>query len=167
MGGGRRACCVPGSELRLGVREKLRLGVREKKGEYNKWDGVIALLCLTGPQCLSNSCRFENCKGVFVTVPVFSVPVHCIQLSIYSSSIPRAQHSTAQRNHPCTKQQTKYVRADQSTYQKKYARTCVRRPGCFPGAWSSGRLQVACFAPKMLDHLLHLSFRSILPCERA
>ena len=53
------------------------------------------------------------------------------------------EHSKAQRNHPCTKQQTKYIpiRVHTSNYQKKYVRTtCMQRPGCFPGAWSSWHL---------------------------
>ena len=74
-------------------------------------------------------------------------------------SEPRAQHSTAQHTAitPCTKQQTKRFRADQSTYPKIYVRTWMLRPGCFPGAWSSWHLQVACLHLKMLGHLLHLS----------
>ena len=72
----------------------------------------------------------------------------------------REHSSTAQRNHPCTKQQTKYVpiRVDIAR-SMKYVRTCMRRPGRFPGAWSSWRLQVACLhQAKMLDHLLHVPF---------
>ena len=30
------------------------------------------------------------------------------------------------------------------TYLRTYARTCMRHPGCFPGAWRSWHLQVAC-----------------------
>ena len=42
-----------------------------------------------------------------------------------------AQHSTAQSPlHKAANQ----VRADQSTYRKKYVRTRIRRPRCFPGA---------------------------------
>ena len=34
-------------------------------------------------------------------------------------------------------------------YQKKYdVRLCMRRPGCFPGAWSSWHMQVACLCLK-------------------
>ena len=42
-----------------------------------------------------------------------------------------------------------HVRADQSTYQTMYVYlvyvyTCMLRPVCFPGAWSSWQLRVAC-----------------------
>ena len=47
------------------------------------------------------------------------------------------------------------VRADQSTYQRKCVRTCMRRPGCFRGALSSWHLQVAC---------LHLKCWTIYSC---
>ena len=90
-------------------------------------------------------------------------------LSIYSSSTAStARHGTAQRNHtPARSGKPSAVRADQSTYQELYVRTCVRRPGC--PSWSLGLLAFSSrlFAPKRLDHLPHLSLRSILPCERA
>ena len=62
---------------------------------------------------------------------------------------PRAQQSTAKhstvapRITPCTNQQKNEQRADQSTSRKKYVRTYMLRPVCFPGAWSSWHLQVA------------------------
>ena len=34
------------------------------------------------------------------------------------------------------------VRADQSTFQINYARTCFLRPVCFPGAWGSWHLHL-------------------------
>ena len=64
-------------------------------------------------------------------------------LSIYSSIA--TQHSEAQRNHPCTKQQAKYVPIE---CVSKDVHTCIRRPGCFPGACSSWHLQVICLHPK-------------------
>ena len=69
---------------------------------------------------------------------------------------PRAQQSTAQS--PLHKAASQ-VRADQSTYQKKYVRrTCMLRPVCFPGAWSSWHLPVACLHYKCWTiYLLHLS----------
>ena len=47
-------------------------------------------------------------------------------------------------------------------------RTCMRRPGCFPGAWSSWHLQVVSLHLKSWTSL-SVSFASfsILPCERA
>ena len=74
-------------------------------------------------------------------------------MSLSMRTASTAQRSTGQRNHPCTKQQTKYSvlrmcrseyvsKADQSTYTKKYVRTCMRHLDCFPGAWSSWNLQV-------------------------
>ena len=72
-----------------------------------------------------------------------------VYTSMFSLSIGIAsttQHSTAQSPlHKAANQ----VRADQSTYPKKYGRirtyssTCIRRPGCIPGAWSSWHLHVA------------------------
>ena len=72
-----------------------------------------------------------------------------VYTSMFSLSIGIAsttQHSTAQSPlHKAANQ----VRADQSTYPKKYGRirtyssTRIRRPGCFPGAWSSWHLHVA------------------------
>ena len=73
------------------------------------------------------------------------------------------EHSTAQSPlHKAANQ----VRANQSTHQNKCVRTFMRRQGCFPGAWSSWHLQVACkspVAPKMLDHLLYLVIQKHLP----
>ena len=48
--------------------------------------------------------------------------------------------------------------------KKKYVRTCMRHPGCFPG-WSMELLALASrlFAPNCLDCLIP----SILPIERA
>ena len=54
----------------------------------------------------------------------------------------KAQHSIEAQ--PPPQKAEKQVRADQSTYQKKYERTCMLRPVCFPGASSSWHLQVAC-----------------------
>ena len=62
-----------------------------------------------------------------------------LSLSIFSSTVSTAQCSTAQS--PLRKAANQ-VRADHSTYQKKYERTCMRRPGCFPEAWSSWHLHV-------------------------
>ena len=124
----------------------------------------------------------------FRSLWLFVICTSMLSLSIYISTASTAQQST--------KQQAKYVpirvHVKRSTW---YVRTCMQRPGCVPGAWNSRHLQVACvhpkcwtiymchsvpffpvsersgrsrlFAPKMLDHLLHRSFRSILPCERA
>ena len=55
----------------------------------------------------------------------------------------KAQHSTIAQS-PLHKAAYNQVRAGQSTYQKKYVRTCMLRPVCFPGAWSSWHLYVAC-----------------------
>ena len=43
------------------------------------------------------------------------------------------------------------------TYLKKYERTGIRRPGSFPGVWSSWRLQVACSHLKCwtIYHICH------------
>ena len=102
----------------------------------------------------------------------FSFFVTCIinstSLSIYSSSASTTQHSTAKRNHACKMQQTKYapvkVQIKRSMYVPVY--TCMGGPGCFPGAWSSLHVQVACLHLKCWDNLLHLSFRSVLVSER-
>ena len=108
-----------------------------------------------------------------------------LSLSIYSSSTAStakrstAKHSTAraQRNHPWTKQQSKYVPIRVHTrYQKRrkrgmhvYVHACGAS-GLF--SWSMELLALASrlFAPKMLDHLRALrtsviSFHS--PGERA
>ena len=87
---------------------------------------------------LDNPCRVcpkhKLCAGHILAK---YIRTSMLALSIYSvaASVPRAQQSTAQSPlHKATNQ----VRADQSTYQQKYVRTaCMRRPGCFPGAWSS------------------------------
>ena len=102
--------------------------------------------------------------------PLFFSFFRCIYVRVccrgVSTAVPRAQHSTAQRNHPY--KAVNQVRADQSTYQKKCARACMRRPGCIPGAWSSWHSQVAYLHLKCWTiYVLLLSFRSTLPCERA
>ena len=102
--------------------------------------------------------------------------------SMYSSTASTAQHSTGQSHHS-TKQHAKYApikarqrkqadRVSESqhvvlcpavlcflcrTHQKKYVRTCMRRPGCFPGAWSSWHLHVTCFHLKCwtIYHICH------------
>ena len=56
---------------------------------------------------------------------------------------------------------SEYISKEVCTYNMHAA------SGCFPGAWSSWHLQVACLYLKLLDHLLHLLLCSILPCERA
>ena len=111
-------------------------------------------------------------------------------LQHHEHSIER--HRTEQHNHPCTKQQTKYVsirtrqrnprindrvgesqqwcRAFSFVHIKstRYARTCIRHPGCSPGVWGSWRLEVACLHLKCWTIcLICLSLQSILSCERA
>ena len=75
------------------------------------------------------------------------------------------RHSTAQRNHPRTKQQPNYVPIRVLIKRSMYVHACGV-PFVF---LEHGPLGIAphLFAPKMLDHLLHLPFRFILPCERA
>ena len=79
-----------------------------------------------------------------------------------SSTASTAQHSAitpAQSTKPST---------CRSEYVSQYVRTCMRRPGCFNGAWSSPHLQVACL--HLIFWTIHyklLSFRSILLCELA
>ena len=61
-------------------------------------------------------------------------------------------------------------RADQTMYQKKYVRTCMLLPVCFPRAWSSWHLQVARLHLNVgpsIYYIMCLYFQSILPCERA
>ena len=57
---------------------------------------------------------------------------------------PRAQQSTAKHSAvarpPLHKAASNQVRADQSTYQKKYIGKCMLRPVCFPGAWSTAKV---------------------------
>ena len=91
-----------------------------------------------------------------------STAVACTSMSVVE---PRAQQSTAQSPlHKAANQ----IRADQSTYQNKCVRTCILRPVCFPGAWSSWPLQVACLHLKCWTIcLICLSLQSILSCERA
>ena len=70
-----------------------------------------------------------------------SIAVVCTSMFSLSREHSKAQHSTSQS--PLHKAASQ-VRADQSTYQKNYVRTYMLRPVCFPGAWSSWHLQVAC-----------------------
>ena len=117
----------------------------------------FAALCLS--YSMSSNLHFMD---LFLNaVPVYSnnsssTTVVCTTMC-YVVVEPRAQHSTAQRNHPCTKQHTKHVSADQSTYQKKYThvRTYMHAAsGLF--SWRTELLALASrlFAPKMLEHLL-------------
>ena len=104
------------------------------------------------------------------------------------------EHRTDQRNHPCTKQQAKYVpvRARPRklavrvverqhvvlcrpvlcflfrAYHKKYIRTCMRRPGSSPGVQSSWHLQVTYLHLKCwtICHICH-SVPLILVRERS
>ena len=74
------------------------------------------------------------------------------------------EHSTAQHNHPCTKQPS----TCRSGHVSKEVCTCMHgASGLF--SWNMELLAFASrlFAPIFLDHLLHLSFRSIPPCQRA
>ena len=73
---------------------------------------------------------------------------------------PRAQQSTAQHSSALkpARGTKKKVRADQSTYQKMYTRTCMLRPVCFRVVWSSWHFQVACLHLKCWTiNLLHIS----------
>ena len=85
-------------------------------------------------------------------------------LSLSIRTVNTAKHSKAQRDHTCTKQQTKYVpirvRIKRSMYMDATS-------GLF--SWSMELLAFASrlFAPKVLDHLLHLSVIPIHSCERA
>ena len=135
------------------------------------------------------SCREPACPRAFYTAvlilhfPFFLNGLFFYALLIYSNSSAavvrtsmlsfehqsrehsKAQHSTAQS--PLYKAANQ-VRADQRTYKKKYVRTCMLRPVCFSGAWSSWHLQVACLHLKCWTmYYMCLSFQSILPCERA
>ena len=74
---------------------------------------------------------------------------------------PRAQQSTAQL--PPDKA-ANLLRADQSTCQKKDVRTCMLRPVCFPGAWSSWHLQVACLHLKCWTIYFTTSVCNSNPC---
>ena len=76
----------------------------------------------------------------FPFFPVFSFYVReCSRSVIYSSTA-----STAQRNHPCTKQQTtKCVPIRVHIKRSTHVHACGVRFN-FPGAWSSWHLQVAC-----------------------
>ena len=81
------------------------------------------------------SFKFGLCELVFQVLNILVVAEYLQQ--------QYREHSKAQRNHPCTKQQTMYmpIRAHTYKYQKKHVRTTyMRRPGCFPGAWSSWHL---------------------------
>ena len=76
-----------------------------------------------------------------------------------------AKHSKAQRNHPCTKPRTKDV-----PIGVRIKKVCpYMHAASYSFSWSMELLTFASrlYAPKMSDHLLHLSFQSILPCERA
>ena len=90
-----------------------------------------------------------------------------LSLSIHDTEVPRAQHSTAQHSAVIPAQSSKpstcrseYVSKEVCTYMHAASRLF---------SWSTELLAFASrlFAPKILDHLLHLSFRSILPGERA
>ena len=77
-------------------------------------------------------------------VPVYSSTATTAVVFTYDSVVvcQNLEHSPAQQStaqSPLHKAASKFVRADQS----KYVRTCMRRPGCFSGAWSSWHLQVA------------------------
>ena len=90
----------------------------------------------------------------FLVFSLFRCMYDVLSLSI--TAIPRAQHSTAQSP---LHRAANHVRVDQSTYQKKYVRTCMLRPVCFPGARSSWHLQVACLhLTYWTTYLLHLPF---------
>ena len=113
--------------------------------------------------------RVNDVLGVFFPVFLSRFVVICtsiLSLSICSSTASTAQRRTVQRNHPCTKQQTKYVLI--RVYIRKQVCTYMHAAfGLF--SWSKEPLLFASrlFAPEMLDHLRHRSFSSIPPCERA
>ena len=111
-------------------------------------------------------------NGPFFTLYRYTETAVCtsmLWLSIRTAST--AKQSAAQTAQSPLHKAANQVRADQSTYQKKYVSTCVLRPVCFPGAWSSWHFASRLFAPKMLDvstyYIFCLSFQSILSCERA
>ena len=87
------------------------------------------ILCCTGIK----QQQYSSINSIQVCVRVCMLSLNCEH--------SKAQHGTARSPlHNAANQ----VRADQSTYQKRYARTCTLRPVCLPGACSSWRLQVAC-----------------------
>ena len=108
--------------------------------------------------------------GLFLYRYTAAVVCMSMLLSIYSNAASSAQHSTAQHStaqlplHKLANQ----VRAGQSTYQMKY-HVCVHACGVRVVFLEHGTLGHASrlVAPKILDRQPHLSFRSILSCERA
>ena len=99
--------------------------------------------CCTGTYTATNSSTARSSMYVYIRVWMSLNREHS-----------KAQHSTAQSPlHKAANQ----VRADQSTYQKKFVvRTYMLRPVCFPGRWSTLHLFASrLFAPKMLEHLLY------------
>ena len=60
------------------------------------------------------------------------------------------------------------ARTDQDTYEEAYVRICMIRSVCFPVAWSSSHLQVACLHLECWTiYLLNLSFIPIHSSFRA
>ena len=82
-------------------------------------------------------------RSFFVFPPFFLLSV-CAYLFVEPyREHSTAQHSTAQHS-TITPAHSNKPNTCRSEYISKDVRTCMRRPGCFPGAWSSWRLQVAC-----------------------
>ena len=104
---------------------------------------------------------------------LFFMPVYCSN-SVYEYAVVEylqhqqyGEHSTAQHS-VTTPAQSSKPSTCRSGYLSKEVCTYMRAAsGLF--SWSIELLAFASrlFAHKMLDHLPHLSFRSILPCERA
>ena len=117
-------------------------------------------------QLLSLLYPFLVCVGILYTYTgIQQQPNHTWYEYVVVEHLPQyREHSTAQRSHPCTKRQTKYVPISVSNRVNMYAPSCGVRV-----CWRRELLAFSdrLFTQKMFDHLLHMSFRSILPCERA
>ena len=94
---------------------------------------------------LSGVGPFFNAVAVYNS----STSVECT--SMYVVVEPRAQHSTAQRNHPCTKQQTKYVPIRVRIKRSVHIHACGV-PFVFLEHGDLG-IESRLLAPKMLEHL--------------
>ena len=157
------------------ARGRLRVGEVPKPGNPNCACQVACLhlkcwttyfnICLVIP--IHASCeRAQRAEPLYRYTAKDSAAVVCTSMYVE----PRAQQSTAQHSSSAitSAQSSKRSNTCRYEYVSKDVGTCMLRPVCFPGAWGSWHLQIACLHAKCWTmYFLHLSAIPIHSSSRA
>ena len=139
------ACCVPFLFL-----EHEALGIASRLFAPNIHLSVIPIMLLCE--------RAQRAEPVYryTATAVQQQFVRVCMLSL-NREHSKSQHSSSAITPAQSSKQPSTCRSEY-VYQNKYVRTCMLRPVCFPGAWSSWHLQVTCLHLKCWTiYLLHIS----------